>query len=112
MMLPLGRPTGSPCFIGTLWVHGVVGPRKWLVHPASTMALLLLVGVLVGNRIGEYRLFRSEILDVVSPYLDQVPLLVSDLCIMLDLVADFWWPGAGIVHFQLEWSLLYPHVQQ
>ena len=66
------------------------------------MALLLLVGLLAGTKIEEYRLFRSEILDVVAHCLDQVPLLVSDPCIMLALVADFWWPGAGVVHLQLE----------
>ena len=38
--------------MGTLWVHGVVGPRKWLVHPESTMALLFLVGLLVGMLVG------------------------------------------------------------
>ena len=98
--------------MGTLRVHGVVGPIKWLVHPESTMALLLLEGLLEGTRIGEYILFRSEILDVVATCPDHVPLLVSNPCIMLALVTDFWWPNADIVHFQLEWLLLYPHVQQ
>ena len=87
--------------MGTLWVHGVVGTRKWLVHPELTMALLSLVGMLAGTIIGEYKLFISEILDVVAPCPDHVHLLVSEPCIMLDLVADFWWPGAGIVNFQL-----------
>ena len=102
MVLPLGRPTGSPWVMGTLWVHSVVGPIKWLVHPESTMAMLLLVGMLVGTNIGEYRLFIYEILDVVSPCPDQLPLLVSNSCIILSLVADFLWPGAGVVHFQLD----------
>ena len=76
------------------------------------MALLSLVGMLAGTKIGEYILFRSESLDVVAPCPDQVPLLVSDLCIMLALVAEFLWLGAGVGHFQLECSLLYSHVQQ
>ena len=52
MVSPLGSTTGSPWVMGTLWVHGVVGPRKWLVHPESTMALLFLVGLLVGMLVG------------------------------------------------------------
>ena len=74
MMSPLGRPTGSPWVMGTLWVHSVVVPRKWLVHPESMMALLSLVGLLAGTRIGEYIFLRYEILDVVAPCPDQVPL--------------------------------------
>ena len=102
MVSPLGRPTGSPWVMGTLWVHGVVGTRKYLVHTESTMDLLSLVGLLAGTKIGEYTSFRSEILDVVAPCPDQVPLLVSEPFIMLALVADFLWTGAGVVHFQLE----------
>ena len=66
------------------------------------MDLLLLVGLLAGNKIVEYILFRSKNLDVVAPCPDQVPLLVFDPCIMLALVADFLWPGAGVENFQRE----------
>ena len=31
---------------------------------------------------------------------------------MLALVAEIWWPGAGVVYLELEWLLLYPYVQQ
>ena len=89
MVSPLGRPTGSPWFMGTLWVHGVMGTRKWLVHPESTMALLSLVVLLAGTKIGEYRFFRSKFFDVAGPCPDQVTLLVSDPCIMLALVSEF-----------------------
>ena len=50
MVFPLGSPTGSPWVIGTLWVHGLVGPRKWLVYPESMMDLLSLVGLLAGTK--------------------------------------------------------------
>ena len=53
------------------------------------MDLLSLVGLLLGTKIGEYRFFISEVLDVVDLFPAQVPLLVSDPCIMLALVADF-----------------------
>ena len=36
-----GRPNRIPLDVEDLLVHGVVGPRKWLVHPESTMARVL-----------------------------------------------------------------------
>ena len=36
-----GRPTRVPFEVENLLVHGVVGPRKWLVHPESTIAIVL-----------------------------------------------------------------------
>ena len=35
-----GRPTRMPWGVGDLLVNGVVGPRKWLVHPESKMAIM------------------------------------------------------------------------
>ena len=35
---PFGSPTRMPLDEEDLFVHGVVGPRKWLVQPESTMA--------------------------------------------------------------------------
>ena len=69
-------------------------------------------GAIGGNYNRRINIFRSGIIDVVAPCLDQVPLLVSNPCCVLDLVADFWWPGAGVVYFELDWSPLYPHLQQ
>ena len=37
----LGRPTRMPLDVEDLFVHGVVGPRKWLVQSESTMARVL-----------------------------------------------------------------------
>ena len=31
-----GSPTRMPLYVEDLFVHGVAGPRKWLVHPEST----------------------------------------------------------------------------
>ena len=38
---PLGRPTRMPLDVEDLLVHGVVGPRKWLVQSESTTARVL-----------------------------------------------------------------------
>ena len=38
---PFIRPTRMPFEVEELLVHGVVGPRKWLVQPESTMARVL-----------------------------------------------------------------------
>ena len=38
---PFGRPTRMPLDVEDLLVHGVVGPRKWLVKPELTMARVL-----------------------------------------------------------------------
>ena len=36
-----GSPTRMPLDVEALFVNGVVGPRKWPVHPESTMARVL-----------------------------------------------------------------------
>ena len=38
---PFGRPTRMPLYVDYLFVHGVVGRRKWLVQPESRMARVL-----------------------------------------------------------------------
>ena len=38
---PFGIPTRMPLDVEDLFVHGVEGPRKWLVQPESTMAIVL-----------------------------------------------------------------------
>ena len=38
---PFGSPTRMPLDVEDCFVHGVEGPRKWLVHPESTMARVL-----------------------------------------------------------------------
>ena len=38
---PFGSPTRMPLDVEELFVHGVEGPRKWLVQPESTMARVL-----------------------------------------------------------------------
>ena len=41
IVYPFVRPTRMPFEVEDLLVHGVVGPRKWLVQPESTMARVL-----------------------------------------------------------------------
>ena len=38
---PFGIPTRMPFEVEDLLVHGVAGPRKWLVQPELTMARVL-----------------------------------------------------------------------
>ena len=38
---PFGNPIRMLLDVGDLFVHGVAGTRKWLVHPESTMARVL-----------------------------------------------------------------------
>ena len=38
---PFGRPTRMPLDVEEFLVHGVVGPRKWLVQSESTMVRVL-----------------------------------------------------------------------
>ena len=38
---PFGRPARMPLDVDDLFVHGVVGPRKWLVQPELTTARVL-----------------------------------------------------------------------
>ena len=38
---PFGSPTRMPLDAEDLFVHGIEGPRKWLVRPESTMARVL-----------------------------------------------------------------------
>ena len=38
---PFGKPTRMPLDVEDLLVHGMVGPRKWLVHPELTMTRVL-----------------------------------------------------------------------
>ena len=38
---PLGKPTRIPLDVEDFFVHGAVGPRKWLVQPELTMLRVL-----------------------------------------------------------------------
>ena len=45
---PFGRPTRMTFEVEDLLVHGVVGPRKCLVHPESTIVRVLGTKVMGG----------------------------------------------------------------
>ena len=44
----LSNPTVMPWFVKRLLVHGIWGPRKWLVHPELAMARVLKAGRVAG----------------------------------------------------------------
>ena len=55
-----GRPTRMPLEVEDLLVHGVVGPRKWLVQPESIMARVL------GNKVRGAVVFATFSLYLVT----------------------------------------------
>ena len=46
---PLGKMTGSPWVMGTLWVHGVVGPSKMASAPRVNNGSIVVGGDVCGN---------------------------------------------------------------
>ena len=49
MILLLGMPTRSPWVMGTLWVHGVVGPSKMASAPRVNNGSIVVGGDVCGN---------------------------------------------------------------
>ena len=60
-----------PLDVEDLFVHGVEGDRKWLVHPESTMARVL------GNKVRGSVVFATFYL-YLSPSHDQLGLFLAD----------------------------------
>ena len=68
---PFGRPTRMPLDVEDLFVHGMVGPRKWLVQPESTMARVL------GTKVRSAVVFATFSLYLV-PSRSQMGLFLAD----------------------------------
>ena len=57
----LGSLTKMQCSVGTLLVHGLFRPMKWLVKPDSTTSRLSSDGLMTGTRVlQEYKLFKTK----------------------------------------------------
>ena len=83
----VGDPNGGPWAVGTLLVHNVVGPRKWLVQSESAIARRLYWVVLSETKKLEEILCRSENLEFIVPLPQQVVLLAVDPFLVSILVA-------------------------
>ena len=93
---PFGRPTIIPLDVEDLLVHGVVGPRKWLVHPESMMSILL------GTKVRGAVMFATFSLYVV-PSRSQLGLFLAEPPFVSYFVAPLSCPVIGFSQSRLEW---------
>ena len=75
-----GRPTRIPLYVEYLFVHGVVGPRKWLVQPESTIAIVL------GTKVRGAVVFATFSLYLVPSH-SKLGLFISEPPFLSDFVA-------------------------
>ena len=93
---PFGRPTRMLLDVEDLFVHGVVGPRKWLVQPESTMARFL------GTKVRGAAVFAKFSLYLV-PIHSQLGLFLSEPTFVSAFVAPLSCPVLGFSQSRLEW---------
>ena len=77
---PFGRTTGMTFDVEDLLVHGLVGPRKWLVHLELTMSRVLVTKVRGGVVFATFSLY-------MVPSRSQLGLCLLDPPLVSDLVA-------------------------
>ena len=91
-----GRPTRMPLDVEELFVHGVVGPRKWLVQPESTM-----------TRVLRTKLRGAVVFATLSLYLvpshSHLGLFLSGPPFVSAFVAPLSCPDLGFSQSRLEW---------
>ena len=79
-----------------LFVHGVAGPRKWLVQPESTMASVL------GTKVRCAVVFATFSLYLVPSH-SRLGLFLSEPPFVSDFVAPLSCPVLGFSKSRLEW---------
>ena len=79
-----------------LFVHGFLGPRKWLVHPELTMLRLL------GTKVRGAVVFATFSFYLVPSH-SQLGLFLADLPFVLDFVAPLSCPTLVFSQSRLEW---------
>ena len=77
-------------------MHGVVGPRKWLVQPESTMVRVL------GTKVRGDVVFATFPLYLVTSH-SQLGLFLADPPFVSDFVDPLSCPALGFVQSRLEW---------
>ena len=93
---PFGRPTRMPLDVEDLFVHGVVGPRKWLVQPELTMARVL------GTKVRGAVVFATFSLYLVPSH-SQLGLFLAEPPFVSAFVAPLSCPVLGFPQSRLEW---------
>ena len=94
-----------PLDVEDLFVHGVEGPRKWLVQPESTMERVL------GTKVRGAVVFATFSLYLVPSH-SQMGLFLAEPPFVSDFVAPLSCTALGFSQSQLEWFNEYPWVQQ
>ena len=72
---PFGSPTRMPLDVKDLFVHGVEGNRKWLVHPELTMARVLGTKVRGAVVFATFSLYLVPSHSQLGLFLDEPPFL-------------------------------------
>ena len=98
-------PTKIPLDVEDLFVHGVAGPRKWLVQPESTMEIVL------GTKVRDAVVFANFSLYLVPSH-SQLGLFPADTPFVSDFVSPLSCPALGFSQSRIEWFKEQPRVQQ
>ena len=102
---PFGSPTRMPLDVEDLFVHGVAGPRKWLVQPESTMARVLVTKVKGAVVFATLSLYLVPSHSQMGLFLSEPPFVSSFFAPLSCLALVF-------LMSRLEWFEEYPCVQQ
>ena len=92
---PFGRPTIMPLEVEDFLVHGVVGPRKWMLQPELTMERVL------GTKVRGAVVFATFSLYKV-PSRSRLGLCLVEPPFVSALVAPLSYPGLGFFQSRLE----------
>ena len=95
---PFGSPTSMPLDMEDLFVHEVVGPRKWLVQPELTMARVL------GTKMRGTVVFATFSLYLATSH-SQLGLFLAEPPFVSDFVAPLSCPALGFSQLRLEWFI-------
>ena len=98
-----GSPTIIPLDVEDLFVHGVVGPRKFLAHPELTMARVL------GTKVSGAVVFATFSLYLVPSH-SQLGLFLAGHPFLSAFVVPLSCPSIGCSQSLLEWLDMYPWV--
>ena len=102
---PFGSPSRILLDVEDLFVHGVEGPRKWLLQPELTMARVL------GNKVRGAVVFVTFSLYLVPSHY-QLGLFLAEPPFVSAFAAPLSCPALGFSQSRLEWFEEQPRFQQ